>query len=284
MIMTKLDLMVFLFAFKFQRSLVACERCRKSHKKCLLSETPSAEDKCIRCQQQGFDCIWGSSVVQKQPANDVSSISKPKNAKPAANRKRKTLTGKSMSLTWAPALTTKRKSGVQKHQSYKKSARLFQDELIYADAVKHKENNSQFVTSTQPLATILSKDSFLCLEGESLGLYSPWQNTSQYGQRKGPKPDTIDPDLVAYLKAKHAFELPSLKDRVKQVKLFMDNLYPLYPVVDRSILEQVESGTDLETVTSGEIGGVSLLLLNAMMLAGVNKSNVDAIIFIDVNP
>ncbi|GMG20744.1 unnamed protein product [Ambrosiozyma monospora] len=148
-----------------------------------------------------------------------------------------------------------------KQQSYKKPAKLFQDELIYADAVKHKENNSQFVTSTQPLATILSKDSFLCLEGDSLGLYSPWQITSQYGQMKGPRPDTIDLDLVTYLKAKHAFELPNLKDHVRLVKLFLDNLYPLYPVVDRKLLQQDDGDRKLRVVAEELYNRCKLLSL-----------------------
>lgn len=135
----------------------------------------------------------------------------------------------------------------------RKLGSLFKSEDYYANVLERSRISSQFITSTQPLAPILSRDSLLCLDGEILGLYCPWRDVyfgprDRYGNK-------IDKELQNYLTKKGAFIVPQISEQRRLIQLYLDNLYPLYPVVQRDIME--------------DLPGVPLILLNAMMLAGV---------------
>lgn len=116
------------------------------------------------------------------------------------------------------------------------------------------DNNytNQFVCATQPLSLLLSKDSFLCFDGDNFGLYYPWRD---YDSGSLSNMEQIDTDLKRYLDSKGAFSVPPINEQRRILKLFMDNLYPLYPVVERNLIENIKE--------------VPLLLLNAILLASV---------------
>lgn len=124
-------------------------------------------------------------------------------------------------------------------------SRQKQDEDVYETALSGSIN-SQFVCATQPLAALLSKDPVMSVDGETLGFYLPWKDPST-------RIKNIDPDLYIYLKAKGTFRLPPLKTQQRLIALFLEHVYPLYPVVDRSSLKKLST--------------VPPLILNAIMLA-----------------
>lgn len=130
---------------------------------------------------------------------------------------------------------------------------LFKNEHIYAKVLEKSSISSQFITSTQPLAPILSRDSLLCLDGEILGLYCPWRDV--YYEPRDRYGNKIDKELQTYLTKKGAFIVPQISEQRRLIQLYLDNLYPLYPVVQRDVLS--------------DLSNVPLILLNAMMLAGV---------------
>ncbi|GME72897.1 unnamed protein product [Ambrosiozyma monospora] len=65
----------------------------------------------------------------------------------------------------------------------------------------------------------------------------------------------MDKDLYEFLEKKGAFEKPPEEQQRHLIQLYLDNLYPIMPVVDRNILDEFEY--------------ISPMLLNALMLAGV---------------
>lgn len=110
------------------------------------------------------------------------------------------------------------------------------------------QTRPQFVCSTQPLALLLSRDSILCFDGDAYGLFYPWRVT----ERSNVEPDS---ELTQFLESKDAFRLPPMAEQRYLVKLFLHNLYPFYPVVNRDIIDNLHE--------------VPLILLNAIFLAAV---------------
>lgn len=108
------------------------------------------------------------------------------------------------------------------------------------------QRKPQFVCATQPLASFLSKDSVLCFDGDAYGLYYPWRGEAKSTARENP-------NLRRYLESENAFALPSVGEQRKLVRLFIEHLYPFYPVVDRSIEKSLKDQP--------------LILLNAIFLA-----------------
>ncbi|CCH46092.1 Transcriptional activator protein [Wickerhamomyces ciferrii] len=131
--------------------------------------------------------------------------------------------------------------------------KLSKDEHLYANVLQSSRATSQFISATQPLAPILSRDSVLSLDGEVLGLFCPWRN--DYFEPRDKDEFKIDKELKSYLNKKGAFIIPQISEQRRLIKLFLDNVYPLYPVVNRNILENLQNEP--------------LLLINSMMLAGV---------------
>ncbi|GMF05396.1 unnamed protein product [Ambrosiozyma monospora] len=161
--------------------------------------------------------------------------------------------------------SNKKQKSQQSHRKPKlKSLRsslstLFKNDLIYANAIKANKVNNQFVTSAQALAPLLSRDSFLCLEGgESLGLYYPWRDLYNKNRERcdsfsvistgglgdgeindekpstttvdGIDPNGVDHELNVYLKSKGAYDKPSLIEQKRLVGLYLKHSYPFYPI------------------------------------------------------
>jgi len=209
-----------------KKKQAACIRCRKGHRKC---ELIAKEKSCARCLKAKTACIWDSQTNDDH--NDPSPISN-KRASSAVQTKDEYL------------------SEGSKHQ---KVTSLVNDEHIYAKILDKSRISSQFVTSTQPLAPILSRDSLLCLDGEILGLFSPWRDI--HYESRDQCGNKIDKELQNYLNRKGAFIVPQISEQRKLIQLYLNNLYPLYPVVQRNVLDKLSE--------------VPLMLLNAMMLVGV---------------
>lgn len=123
------------------------------------------------------------------------------------------------------------------------------EEQVFAKMFRdNDQTRPQFVCSTQPLALLLSRDSILCFDGDAYGLFYPW--------RGGLRPNVErDEDLIQFLDTKGAFRLPPIAEQRYLVSLFLDNLYPFYPVVNRNIIDNLHD--------------VPLLLLNALFLTAV---------------
>ncbi|CCH45102.1 putative transcriptional regulatory protein [Wickerhamomyces ciferrii] len=205
--------------------------CRKLHRKCLVEDEEKVCQRCIKAKAQ---CRWengdgngdvgvngdeSESVHQKRQFDDDNNADN------------------------ADKLSKKQKIIMK----------LSKDEHLYANVLQSSRATSQFITATQPLAPILSRDSVLSLDGEVLGLYCPWRNV--YFEPRDKDEYKIDKELKSYLNKKGAFIIPQISEQRRLIKLFLDNVYPLYPVVNRNILENLSNEP--------------LLLINSMMLAGV---------------
>lgn len=94
----------------------------------------------------------------------------------------------------------------------------------------------------------MSKDSLLCFDGDNFGLYYPWRQLSDAN-------DSVDREIVTYVRSKGAYELPPALEQRRLVQLFLETVYPFYPVVPR---EQLKS-----------INEIPLILLNAILLSVV---------------
>lgn len=108
------------------------------------------------------------------------------------------------------------------------------------------QTKPQFVCATQPLASILSKDSVLCFDGDAYGLYYPWR-----GEAKSSV--NVNSNLMRYLESENALVLPSIIEQRRLVGLYFRYLYPFYPVVSRMVEK--------------DFGDQPLILLNAIFLA-----------------
>lgn len=108
------------------------------------------------------------------------------------------------------------------------------------------QRKPQFVCATQPLASFLSKDSVLCFDGDAYGLYYPWRGEAKSSAK-------VNPNLNKYLASENAFALPSAAELRRLVRLYLDHLYPLYPVVSRNIEDDFKNQP--------------IILLNAIFLA-----------------
>ncbi|KAK8441778.1 hypothetical protein ACI3LY_001542 [Candidozyma auris] len=121
------------------------------------------------------------------------------------------------------------------------------DEDIFVKMFRDRDQRKpQFVCATQPLASLLSKDSVLCFDGDAYGLYYPWR-----GERRTSS--QIGNNLRKYLEAENAFVLPSIVEQRKLIHIFFDHLYPFYPVVDQDFRTNFTQSP--------------LILLNAVFLA-----------------
>lgn len=109
----------------------------------------------------------------------------------------------------------------------------------------------QFVCATQPLALLLSRDSFLCFDGDDFGLYYPWRGI----QTDHLIIKDVDEDFKNFLNKKGAFIVPPIQEQRHLIQLYLDNVYSLYPVVDRNIL------CDIKTIP--------IMLLNAIFLSAI---------------
>ena len=109
----------------------------------------------------------------------------------------------------------------------------------------------QFVCATQPLALLLSRDSFLCFDGDDFGLYYPWRgiDSAQYNEK------SIDEDFKSYLSNKGAFVVPPIQEQRRLIQIFLENVYPLYPIAGRNILNDIKT--------------IPIMLLNAMFLNAI---------------
>lgn len=118
------------------------------------------------------------------------------------------------------------------------------------------EARSQFVCATQPLAPLLSADSFLCFDGDNFGLYYPWRMKDNRSNDIN-----IDEDLKKYLDKKDAFVVPPIQKQRHLLEVFFDNIYPLYPVVERNILDDIRT--------------IPLMLLNAIFTCTIRFDNTE---------
>ena len=109
----------------------------------------------------------------------------------------------------------------------------------------------QFVCATQPLALLLSRDSFLCFDGDDFGLYYPWRgiDSDQFSEKN------IDEDFKSYLSSKGAFVVPPIQEQRRLIQIFLENVYLLYPVAGRNILNDIRR--------------IPIMLLNAMFLSAI---------------
>lgn len=193
---------------------------------------------CLRCIKAKAQCIWETpsqqSKSEESPASSSSAAAVP------------------LKRSSSPLEITEN-SETNRDDKRQKLSSLFKNEHIYAKVLEASSISSQFITSTQPLAPILSRDSLLCLDGEILGLYCPWRDV--YYEPRDRYGNKIDKELQTYLTKKGAFIVPQISEQRRLVQLYLDNLYPFYPVVQRDVINDLQS--------------VPLILLNAMMLAGV---------------
>ncbi|KAG7736563.1 hypothetical protein KL923_004484 [Ogataea haglerorum] len=136
------------------------------------------------------------------------------------------------------------------------SSNVFGNDRIYANAMKSSENKFQFINTVHPLAPLFSNDSFLTLsDGEFFNLYFPWRDLFLPARDQYTRPLNVDEELLEYVEMKGAFKMPPIETQRRYVMLYLDNLYPLYPVVDRDIIDHLDTTPPL--------------LLNAMMMCGV---------------
>lgn len=125
-------------------------------------------------------------------------------------------------------------------------ARFKEEELIYSTVIsRNSSNNSQFVCSTHPIASLLSTDKFLCFDGDNFGLFNPWRNSPNIE----PLVEDSNSELKEYLKSQGAFVLPPIAEQRELLTSFMENIYPFYPVIEKE-----------------DLWKSPLLLLNAMFL------------------
>lgn len=125
--------------------------------------------------------------------------------------------------------------------------RFKEEERIYSTVISNtSSSNPQFVCSTHPIASFLSTDKFLCFDGDSFGLFNPWRNSPTIESSL----EETNSELKEYLKSQGAFVLPPISEQRELMKLFMVNIYPFYPVIEKD-----------------DFWNSPLLLLNAMFLA-----------------
>ncbi|ODV87900.1 hypothetical protein CANARDRAFT_26086 [[Candida] arabinofermentans NRRL YB-2248] len=125
---------------------------------------------------------------------------------------------------------------------------------MYANVIQHGGIKSQFITATQPLAPLLSRDSFLALsDGDLYNHFYPWRDV--FLPKRDTRENEIDSELLPYLNKRGAFEKPPIEEQKRLIGLYLDNSYPILPVVHRDILNQLDS--------------VPPILLNALLLSGV---------------
>lgn len=112
------------------------------------------------------------------------------------------------------------------------------------------------------MALLLSRDSFLCFDGDDFGLYYPWRGIdNDHIDEK-----IIDEDFKNYLSSKGAFVVPPIQEQRRLLKIFLENVYPLYPVAERDMLNDIKT--------------IPIMLLNAMFSSAIrfdtaeDKSNI----------
>lgn len=121
-------------------------------------------------------------------------------------------------------------------------------ENIYEDMFYNNDQRKpQFVCSTQPLSLLLSRDSYLCFDGDFFGLYYPWRSQDEL--------PVVSKQHEAYKKfaeSQGAYEVPCKLEQNRLMQLFLTHMFPLFPVVPRVSLKNTDE--------------IPLLLLNALML------------------
>ncbi|RCK54871.1 hypothetical protein Cantr_04721 [Candida viswanathii] len=126
--------------------------------------------------------------------------------------------------------------------------RFKEEEQIYSTVISNSTNSkSQFVCSTHPIASFLSTDKFLCFDGDKFGLFNPWKNspTIEPGSEDG-----YSSELREFLKSQGALVLPPVAEQRELMRMFMEKVYPFYPVIENDDIRYMPS-----------------LLLNAIFLA-----------------
>ncbi|KAG7821573.1 hypothetical protein KL928_000048 [Ogataea angusta] len=194
-----------------------------------LNKNTKSAKACRKCRGGHKKCFFSEeldSCEQCYKSNDACDLSK-------ASKKRKT----------AAASTSSPSS-------------VFGNDRIYANAIKNSENKFQFINTAHPLAPLFSNDSFLTLsDGEFFNLYFPWRDLFLPARDQYTRPLNVDEELLEYVEMKGAFKMPPIETQRRYVMLYLDNLYPLYPVVDRDIIDHLDTTPPL--------------LLSAMMMCGV---------------
>lgn len=96
----------------------------------------------------------------------------------------------------------------------------------------------QFICSTHPIASFLSTDKFLCFDGDKFGLFNPWRsspnietNTITTGST-GSAIEDENPNLTEYLNREGAFILPPINEQRQLMEIFINKIYPFFPVID----------------------------------------------------
>lgn len=126
-------------------------------------------------------------------------------------------------------------------------------ERIYESIFQNSDQRKpQFICATQPLALLLSRDSFLCFDGDDLGLYYPWRGVHEENNYEN---NHLDEEFKKFLRSKDAFSVPPIQEQRRLILLYISNIYPFYPVVDRKSLDDIKS--------------IPLILLNAIFLSAI---------------
>ncbi|RLV90064.1 hypothetical protein JA1_004849 [Spathaspora sp. JA1] len=183
---------------KRRKAVLACEHCRKLHRKCIIDNNSHT---CNLCIKKSITCVWN-----KPESTEMSPSS----------------------------------SSLDK---------FIQEETIYSTMINNRRsNNSQYVCSTHPIASLLSSDMFLCFDGDNFGLYNPWRSVANIDANK-----VMDVQLREYLNKKQAFEMPPIQEQRQLFEVFLTNFYHLLPIINRSDIEHIKT--------------LSPLLLNSIFLA-----------------
>lgn len=98
---------------------------------------------------------------------------------------------------------------------------------------------------------VIEQGFFLCFDGDDFGLYYPWRgiDSDQFSEKN------IDEDFKSYLSGKGAFVVPPIQEQRRLIQIFLENVYPLYPVAGRNILNDIRR--------------IPIMLLNAMFLSAI---------------
>lgn len=134
----------------------------------------------------------------------------------------------------------------------KESLMKFKDQVYKLMFENSGDTNLQFVCSTQPLASLLSKDSFLCFDGDFFDLYYPW---SGINDERINTESIVNADLFKYIDSQGAFVIPPLQELKRLIKLYLDHIYPFYPVIERNQISNLRD--------------VPLMILNAIFLSAI---------------
>lgn len=121
-------------------------------------------------------------------------------------------------------------------------------ENIYETMFHNRQNQPQFVCSTQPLSLLLSSDSYLCFDGDFFGLYYPWRGLDNTNIKDTSRMSAFK----KFIDSQGAYIVPPVSEQNRLIRLYLDNLYPIYPIISREVVKNTSK--------------IPLLLLNAIML------------------